>query len=191
MVKLGFIVEGATEKIILEKSDFFNYLQSLNLAYIPEVIDAEGNGNLLPRNIVEHTEILEDKGATHIFILTDLDEDQCITHTKERIGPLANHVVTISIKTIESWFLADTAAMCTFLKDTTFQYNTPETVPDPYEEIRAIRISKLNRGFGSKVILANAMVKNCNFSIQKAALHPNCNSAKYFLKMIAQVVSSN
>ena len=35
MVKLGFIVEGATEKIVLEKSDFFKYLNSLSLDYIP------------------------------------------------------------------------------------------------------------------------------------------------------------
>jgi len=55
MVKLGFIVEGATEKIILEQSDFFNYLSSLKIDFIGDVEDAEGNGNLLPHNIEKHT----------------------------------------------------------------------------------------------------------------------------------------
>ena len=54
-MKLGFIVEGATEKIILQHSDFFRYLDSLHVDYIPDVIDAEGNGNLLPHNINAYT----------------------------------------------------------------------------------------------------------------------------------------
>jgi hypothetical protein len=186
MVKLGFIVEGETERIVLEKSDFFNYLQSLNIAYIPEVIDAKGNGNLLPDNIIPHTKTLEDKGATQIFILTDLDNDQCITYTKERISPLSQHIVTVSIKAIEAWFLADTMAMCNFLKDTAFTYEMPEDVTDPFEEVKAIRLAKNNRGIGSKPILAQLMIRN-SFSIQRAALHPNCNSAKYFLEMIRRL----
>lgn len=44
MVKVGFIVEGETERIILEKSDFFNHLQKLNIAYVEDVVDAKGNG---------------------------------------------------------------------------------------------------------------------------------------------------
>jgi hypothetical protein len=155
MVKLGFIVEGETEKIILEQSDFFNYLQSLNIAYIAEVIDAKGNGNLLPYNIIPHTKVLEDKGATQIFILTDLDDDQCITNTKQRISPLAHHVVTVSTKTIEAWFLADSVAMGAFLKEPSFNYDFPENLSDPLEEIRSLRIAKTGRGFGnSKPVLA-------------------------------------
>ena len=51
MVKIGFIVEGATEKIILESSDFFAYLKSLSVNFISDIIDAEGSGKLLPQNI--------------------------------------------------------------------------------------------------------------------------------------------
>ena len=186
MVKLGFIVEGATEKIILEHSDFFSYLTGLKLDFISEVIDAEGNGNLLPHNILPLTRTLEDKGATQIFILTDLDDDQCITNTKERISPLPHHIVTVSIKAIEAWFLADTVAMGNFLKDPGFTYEQPEAVINPFEEIKSIRLAKNNRGIGSKPILAQLMIRS-SFSVQRAALHPNCNSAKYFLEMIKRV----
>ena len=68
MVKLGFIAEGATEKIVLESEDFKSFLTELKLDFIPEVIDAEGNGNLLPHNIEKHSQILFDKGATKIII---------------------------------------------------------------------------------------------------------------------------
>jgi hypothetical protein len=186
MVKLGFIAEGATEKIILEKSDFFNYLDSISIEYIPDVIDAGGNGNLLPNNIGGYSQILKDRGATHILILTDLDENLCITKTRTRISPLPNHVVTLSIKQVESWFLSDTDAIRKlFGNDTGFSCNAPEILSNPYEEIKRIRMSKIKRGPGTKVTLANTMIRN-NFSILKAAQHPNCNSAKYFIKKIQE-----
>jgi len=184
MVKLGFIVEGDTEKIILEHSGFFGYLGSLSIAYIPEVINAGGNGNLLPHNINAFTKVLEGKGATHIFILTDLDTDECITHTRSRIAPLPHHIVTVSVKTIEAWFLADTETISRYFEDPEFIYDNPEAVSDPFEEIKSIRKAKTGRGFTDKKVLANSIVRKHNFSIQRAAQHPNCSSAKYFLKMI-------
>lgn len=186
MVKLGFIVEGATEKIILEKSDFFNYLRSLKIDFINKVEDAEGNGNLLPQNIVEYSKILADKGATHIFVLTDLDKDQCITETKKRISASENHLVVISVKEIESWYLSHSAVMGGFLRDSSYYCDSPETIMEPFTEIKNLRLAKINRGVDDKVILAKLMVKN-NFSILKAAEHPNCNSAKYFLNKIKEL----
>jgi hypothetical protein len=184
MVKLGFIAEGATEKIILESANFRSYLRSLSIDFIEEVRDAEGNGNLLPHNISQHTRILEDKGATSILILTDLDLDLCITKTKERIQPLANHIIVISVKEIEAWFLADTESMRSFLKNPAFVYDNPESNTNLFEEIRQIRLEYTRRGIGTKLMLANQLVKFHNFSIQNAAKHPNCSSAKYFLDTI-------
>ena len=187
MVRLGFIVEGATEKIILEHSDFFNYLDGLKIDYIADVIDAGGNGNLLPHNLVPHTKILKDKGATHIFILTDLDDEECITNTKQRIDAPADHLVIVSVKTIEAWFLADTKAMSSYLNDPEFTYTAPETVANPYEEIRAIRVAKLGRGIPGKLVLSKSIATQHGFSIVSAAKHPDCSSAKYFLDKIAAV----
>jgi hypothetical protein len=186
MVKLGFIVEGATEKVILEKSDFFSHLDSLSIAYVSEVIDVNGNENLLPNNIEEHTITLREKGANRIFILTDLDKGKCITSTKKRIDAGQEQTVIISVKQIESWFLADTEAMRSFLKNSDFVYNHPENVDYPFEEIKSIRINLAKRGIAHKVALVNLMVHKNNFSILKAAQHPNCNSAKYFLNKISE-----
>ena len=187
MVKLGFIVEGATEKIILEKSDFFSHLRSLNIDFIPEVIDAEGNGNLLPHNIEKLTRILEQKGATTIIILTDLDTNECITHTKDRIGANDNHKVTVSIKAVEAWFLSDTEAMCKFLNDSSFVFEHPESVASPYDELRNIRLKVRNKGVGTKTILANIMVHRMGFSVLRAAKHPGCASARYFIDKVQQI----
>ena len=191
MVRVGFIVEGATEKIILEHSGFFNYLDSLKIAYVPEVINAEGSGNLLPQNIESYVDALLQEGATNIFVLTDLDSEQCITNTRKRIGNDGNHTVIVSIKTIEAWFLSDTEAMRKYFNDPGFNFEHPEMVNNPFEEIKLIRKIKTGKGFNNKKVLANTLVHKMGFSILSAAKHPNCNSAKYFLKMIAQVAATN
>lgn len=189
MVKLGFIGEGAVEKIILESDIFQEYLTSLGIDFIDDVVDATGNGNLLPYNREKYTQILKDKGATDILILTDLDTDQCITITKQRIGSQPKQIVIISIKEIEAWFLADKLAMQTFLQDGNFICDAPESILNPFERIRHLRLEKLGKGIPTKKILANLMVHRNNFSIIRAGNHPNCKSAKYFLNKLQQLAS--
>ncbi len=187
-MRLGFIVEGDTEKIVLESKNFTNLLGELNIDFIPEIINAEGNGNLLPRNIEKHSQVLIDKGATKIIILTDIDEDACITQTKARIQPLENHIVIVSIKQIEAWFLADTQAMRIFFSDNTFEEQNPESHLTPFDKINQIKLHKMGRGIGkSKIKFANYLVKQINFSINRASEHPNCTSAKYFIDKIKQI----
>ena len=187
MVKIGFIVEGATEKIILEKSDLFPLLRENNIEFVAEIINDEGNGNLLPHNINPYSRALVDKGATKIFILTDLDEEQCITKTKNRIGSSAHRIVCVSIKTIEAWYLADQEAMRTFLGFATFDCAAPQEIIDPFQFIKTLRLQHSSRGVADKKILANLMIKS-GFTIKKAAGHPLCLSAHYFLKRILETV---
>lgn len=185
MVKLGFIVEGDTEKIIFEKSDLFQYLDSLSIPFVRNIINSKGNGNLLPRNIEKHSEKLTANGVTNIFILTDMDEDQCITETKKRIFPSKNQTVIVSTKKIEAWFLSDTKTMRKFLNNYKYTCSNPESIKEPYKEICSLKQRVSNFRIPSKRFLADKMTEN-GFSILKAAEHPNCNSAKYFLKKISE-----
>jgi hypothetical protein len=50
MVKVGFIVEGQTESILLQSPAFNDILRQHNIELI-NVINAEGSGNLLPHSI--------------------------------------------------------------------------------------------------------------------------------------------
>ncbi|MCC6372249.1 MAG: DUF4276 family protein [Bacteroidia bacterium] len=186
MVKLGFIVEGDTEKILLESDNFKLFLTELQLDYVPEIINACGNGNLLPHNIEKFSVMLKNKGATHIIILTDLDEDTCVTFTKERINPPENHLCVVTRKRIEAWFLADTSALRNFIENNIPECEFPELINDPYEEIRQMRILHHGRGFNNKRKLANSMLQ-CGFSFKRAASHGNCSSANYFINKIIQL----
>lgn len=144
VVNVGFICEGYTELFILESQAFKNILNQLQLNSVG-IINVEGNGNLLPHNLKSHRENLFTKGASVIFILTDLDQDQCITKTRLRITESENQVIIVAVKQIESWFLSDYTAMNTiFQGDYAFEF--PENEDVPFETIRTKYFEKFRRG---------------------------------------------
>lgn len=182
MVKVGFIREGETERIIIESASFRDFLTSIGIAFI-NAINAAGNGNLLPKNIIPFTQILSDNGANKIIILTDLDKDKCITETKKRIDPDNNYITIISAKSIEAWFLADSKTLSSLLKRT-ISYEFPEEAVQPWETLKLLFIQQSDRGIGNnKIIVAKKMIKN-GFTITNAAAHDNCTSAKYFVQKL-------
>jgi hypothetical protein len=185
VVKIGFIVEGASEKKVLDSVAFRQFLKKENIDFVPEIIDAKGGGQMLPNNREKHVSRLKDKGATHIVILTDKENDPCFTSVKNRIEPQENETVLISAKALEAWFLADSETISTILRKT-FKYPSPEnTDGKPYNAIKN-EFSKNGKDFDTKLILADRMIRN-GFTIEKAAAHANCPSAKYFIKKLKEL----
>jgi hypothetical protein len=187
MVNVGFICEGYTELFILKSPKFGDLLLELGLNPVG-FINVEGNGNLLPKNIEKHRKNLEAEGAEHIVILTDLDEDRCITLTKQRIGERPNQDIIISVRQIESWFLADTSTIRSIFRGN-FLFENPENEDIPFEKIRRLYFEKFNKGLvgkDEKKKLASKMLQN-GFSVKNAADHPNCPSASYFLKKLREI----
>ncbi|MFN3444703.1 MAG: hypothetical protein ACK44D_03115 [Bacteroidia bacterium] len=190
MVKrIGFICEGESEKIIIESERFQLFLTQNGLS-CAKVVDANGNGSLLPKNIKNHLITMERYDAEVVVILTDLDEDKCITLTKDRIKPglPENAIVVVSVKAIESWFLADSSTMSTITKKNFF-YELPEkTDSKPIDAINEVFKMELDRGVGrrGKPGLAKYFV-NQGFEVNNAAQHPNCPSAKYFINKLQEL----
>jgi hypothetical protein len=193
MVKVGFICEGYTESILLLSDSFKQLLTSLNIERL-NVINAKGCDNLLPHNIGGYVTSLEKVGANVIVILTDLDDDICITQTKVRINARAQDIVIIAVKTIESWFLASTSTMRAFLGLPGFQFADPENEINPFETINNLLITHSGRGIGrlnaGKIRLINRLI-NYGLDISQAATHPNCPSAAYFLKKLMEIGAKN
>ena len=189
MVKIGFICEGDTEQILLLSDSFQHYLSSINLLAV-NVINACGSGNLLPHNIGGYIESLEKAGAEVVVILTDLDDDICITRTKARIKPREKDVVVIAVKKIEAWFLANDIAMRSLLKNGQFSFNAPEGVANPYETINELLLKYTGRGIGrtssGKIRLVTRLIY-LGFDLQNSANHPQCFSAKYFLNKLQEI----
>ena len=186
MVKIGFICEGSTEQILLLSGSFQEYLSSINLLAV-NVINACGSGNLLPHNIGGYIQSLEKAGAEVIVILTDLDDDICITRTKARIKSREQDVVIIAVKKIEAWFLANDLAMRSLLKNGQFSFNTPEAEDNPYDTINELLLRYTDRGIGrtssGKIKLITRLL-DLGLNLQNSANHPQCSSAKYFLSKL-------
>jgi hypothetical protein len=192
MIKVGFICEGYTEKILLESAAFGDLLRSLNIESL-QVINSEGCDNLLPHNIGPYTTILENAGAHFIVIVTDLDDDSCITETKKRISARKQDVVIVAVKKIEAWFLACSPAMRKLLGRDEFTFPNPEMEDEPFETINGLLLKHSGRGIGKKTAgkkkLINRLLEN-GLDLTDAAAHGSCSSAAYFLRKLQEIGAS-
>lgn len=179
MVTLGFIGEGSNEKTVLESPSFRALLDRMGLNYLPYAIDAKGGGNLLPEYMDDQIIRMREEGATRIIILADQEDSPCITSVKNRIDPTGQHMVVIAVKAIEAWFLADTSAISTYF-GMNFSCENPEAIDKPFIFIKEQKLKLTGRGVDRKKQLCSRILAS-GFSLEAAAAHPNCPSAKYFL----------
>ncbi|GAB2774977.1 hypothetical protein GCM10027275_17520 [Rhabdobacter roseus] len=142
----------------------------MGIECVKPVIDIKGSGNLLPENLKESLALLEANDAEKVLLLTDLDEDACITVTKERITSAENRVIVVAVRKIEAWFLADSTTLSTLLKEA-FDFDKPEAEEVPFQTLKSIFIEKQNRGIGVKDIFAARMLKY-GFSIDRPPAIP-------------------
>ena len=182
MVKLGFIVEGSTEKIIVESPAFNSWLSQQGLALVKPVLDAKGGGNLLPKHIEPMVKRLHAAEADHIIILTDLEHESSVEAVRQRITTEFTDLIFIAVKAIEAWFLADSQAMSQWLKQDSFYEDNPEATKDlPWQRLKEVATDFKQRGTGaSKPAFAKRMIQHYGFKINHAAEHTHCPSAKQF-----------
>ncbi|MDR6562562.1 MULTISPECIES: hypothetical protein [unclassified Arcicella] len=186
MVKLGIICEGESEGVIFKSENFISLLNSIGI----ELIDVQETGaknQFYGERLNAHRQILIDKGATQVIALLDLDKDQCITVTKEKVLDFPNQSIVVAVKEFENWYLADTNALSSFLGRYIEEVNFPEMYVEAIDEMINLKGFTFPK---SKPKLAKKMI-NSGFSIQNAASHPNCPSANYFLTKLKQCASTN
>jgi hypothetical protein len=184
MVRVGILCEGESETYILKSAGFQEWLERHGLDLVGIRVVGSKNQYWDDR-LTAHMEILNDLGVDHIIILVDLDDDTCITRTKEVIKNPEGSSVIVCVKEFESWYLADSLAISKVVGE-----NVTVESPEEFEEPVA-KIISLNhgRGFsGSKPRLAMKM-RNSGFSIENAAKHPACPSALYFLNRLKQIAA--
>ncbi len=188
MVRLGFIVEGKTEQILLESALFQQWLRQHELERVGTVIDAGGAGNLLPDNIGIYREELTELQATVVIILTDLDNNESVDSVKKQIGEHNGQIVIVAVRSIEAWFLADSTLLTQLIGAYTY-FENPESHEQPFDCIQQLFVSQTGRGVGTKPMLARRMLKY-GFTVENAANHPNCPSARYFLDTLKTLASA-
>lgn len=183
MVKVSFIVEGDVEKILIEA--LVPWFKERGITKVGPVINVRGGGNLCPGNIDLYIEQAKVWNPAKILILTDLECDSCVTQTKTRVGNCKECVVIVARKAIEAWFLADTLLLENLLKGKIVPYEVPEkTELMPFDVLKQLFLDKTGRGI-SKKMLARRSVQY--FSPERAASHPDCPSAAYFIRKIDEI----
>jgi Domain of unknown function (DUF4276) len=187
MVNVGFIGEGDSEQMVLE-SRLFKAFCKKNKIHIVGVFNAGGGSKFKTENdeIGKFFEIFDDRDAEKIFILTDSEEDPCITFTRDAIFKYntEKQIDIVAVKALEAWFLADTNCLKKILGHAFVEIASPEkTDGKPFEKIKKSFQKNGVNGPGSKVRCAHKMIKN-GFSIENAAQHPHCESVKYFLNKL-------
>ncbi|ASM76558.1 hypothetical protein VITFI_CDS0779 [Vitreoscilla filiformis] len=129
MVRLGFIVEGDSEKIMVESANFKRWANAQGLEICRPVINARGGGNLLPQHMASMVATLTKSQPDHVVVLTDLETAPDIETVKVRITDTHTSLIFVAVKALEAWFLADTEAMRAWLKQPAFVEASPEQTP--------------------------------------------------------------
>ncbi len=125
-------------------------------------------------------------------MLRDLDEaetDEAVTRTKAEIYEANDLTTCLAIQELEAWFLADSIVLSK-LFDAPIICEFPQTIEKPSAYLNQLRMQHQGRGIRDKKGFATAMVNN-GFTIERAAGHPNCPSARYFLTNLQTIASAN
>ena len=191
MVRVGFVVEGACERLFIESESFRAFANGIGIAVCDPVVDVEGGGNLCERNLSPYILDCQEKAQPdHIIVLTDLDCEPCITETKNRIGTKHDVQVVVARQALESWFLADDR-----LTKAWFGVDIPfpeEILGKPWDYLK--QLAKLHnvRGPGSTKLgfVRKKVLSEFGFSIERAANHANCPSATYFVDRLKRLTIS-
>ena len=190
MMKVGFIVEGHCEQAVLNSLAFQDWLTVVGVLRVGAVGNAKGKNNLSNEVARSLAEILRSKGAEHIIILRDLDELLDLETAKQEVIQADDITLCVAVRELEAWFLADSGTLSTIFK-TNFHFDHPEQEAKPLETLsRLSRRFRNDRGIDDKRKFTNLMIAN-GFSIQRAAEHPNCPSARYFLGKLQTLASAN
>lgn len=194
MVKVGFIVEGDSEKVLIESAGFRKWAGDQGLEICSPVINAKGGGNLLPHHIKPMLAQFARSQPEHIVILTDLEDAADVEAVKARITTEHTKLIFIAVKALEAWFLADTDAMRRWLNVPDFFEPTPEqTLEMPWERLKEVAKAHNSRGPGSnKVIFAKKMCSSAlRYELERAAAHPACPSARAFRDGLVELGGKN
>ena len=191
MKKIGFVCEGETEIRLLVSDMFKDLLSEIDLESVGE-FDAGGRDKLLNRDddVEKKFMILNDRAAEKIFVISDLENDPCISYYTERLfdySLLTQNI--IAVKAIEAWLLSDSSTLSELLRGR-FYYDEPENTDAlPLNKLQEIFLEKTGRGLGigyKKPRIMKKFIKN-GFTLDGAATHPNCSSVKYFLKKLKEI----
>lgn len=198
MKRAIFVVEGKTEKKLVESSSFKKWLKEvcgIVVIKTPKEAVCDGNGNMCAYKIQHQVKLLRKEHSPDlIIVLADLDRDKSvhsITERKNKMKSTNVDLIIIARNALEAWFLADTEAIRSWRGKgyEKFHVEEPEIYSPPWNEIVALsKVTKRPLSSKSrKPDFAEFFIENHQFDLERAASHKNCPSAKYCVEKLKQL----
>jgi hypothetical protein len=195
MVRVGFIVEGTSDFIILKSDRFQNLLKyELEIETDESLINIARSRSRLKKNFVSLVRNLQKQNVDYIFTLVDQDDKEeqkknrgyrppdcpiVVVNEIQNFRDNRNYIFeensfVIMTREMEAWFLAD--------DNLNLNYDgNPEEILNPSD------IVSEQLGASSHVKIANKLKDK--FSLVRAA--ENSRSAKRFLDKLKEIVNDN
>ena len=195
MVRVGFIVEGTSDFIILKSDRFQNLLKyELEIETDESLINIARSRSRLKKNFVSLVRNLQKQNVDYIFTLVDQDDKEeqkknrgyrppdcpiVVVNEIQNFRDNRNHIFeensfVIMTREMEAWFLAD--------DNLNLNYDgNPEEILNPSD------IVSEQLGTSSHVKIANKLKDK--FSLVRAA--ENSRSAKRFLDKLKEIANDN
>jgi hypothetical protein len=187
MVKIAFVVEGDCEMVMVNSRAFQEWCARNDL-HVVAVMNAGGGGVFQPGHVPKLAALCRVQGADRVVLLVDLEDAPCITMRKTSLGaPVAGlDVIVIAVRAFESWLLADSRALSSWLKQRTDIPDPEDRSTHPWERLKELARAVGARGPGSSHLqFARKMMDEHGFDVAAAAQHPACPSAAYLLRRAA------
>lgn len=180
MVKIGFIYDGETEQVIFKSKMFESFLAKYNFElagirkYSGGKIERDTN-MLINRNRAEKVIIIKD--------LEQLADKKAVLEELKKKEIISNKNILVIVKRmIEAWFISDNDTIGRILRKKNMKpFNNPENEPNPHKTLQN-KLGERYQDLG-KPAIANLFIRH-GFTIENAAKHTQCHSAKEFIKTI-------
>lgn len=190
MVRIGILYEGETEGMIFDvsvnsKSKVKELFQKLNLQLV-------GCYKYTPAKLNSYiNSLINNDKADKIFILKDLEQENCLIEVKNNIhieNNLSSKCKKIIVnKMLEAWLIADNKTTNKIFGNNPSKelVKNPENHNNPFKELKDEFKKIGNKKLNTKIKITKKYIDN-GFSIEEAAKHQNCKSANYFINKLKE-----
>lgn len=131
MIKVGFLVEGDSDRKLLESQSFKDFFRECQIDVI-NIIATKGCYNMSSNKVEVFVNKLKKlkKSPDKIILLADMNSAPCYTKRIKNFKHADIDLIIIAKQSIESWLLADTKAMQKKTGNQQFKENTPENIAE-------------------------------------------------------------
>ncbi len=182
MVKVGFICDGETEKIIFESPKFQELLTKYKLEFVGAI---KYKGGKIKRDT---DMLILRKYAKKVIIIKDLeqlpDKEALLKELKKKETITHENIVVVVKRMIEAWLLADNITIGEIVRKKQKIFTNPENETDPHGTLKRILGNRYR--YLSKPAIAKLFIDK-GFTIENAANHKQCHSAREFIKILADL----